>query len=167
MAPELTWASVRKRVIPVRTRLSQLYEQLFETLGRWGDWAGIVLGLVATIFALIEILALFIGLRLTRTMTQSVAALYVATQHVNRGDFTHRIPVMSHDQLANLESSFNSMTDSIQRLLAEQKEKQRMENELVIAEEVEAQFFPKEFSYLEFLEVHGSCRPAETVHLQK
>src|SRR6266550_40065 len=160
------WQSGTKNaaaVVTVRTRLSQLYAQLFETLGRWGDWAGIVLGLVAIVFALIEILALFIGLRLTRTMTRSVAALYVATQHVNRGNFGHRIPVMSHDQLANLESSFNSMTDSIQRLLAEQKEKQRMENELVIAQEVQAQLFPKKVSDLEGLEVHGFCRPARTV----
>ncbi|MGZ6371360.1 MAG: PP2C family protein-serine/threonine phosphatase, partial [Bdellovibrionota bacterium] len=43
------------------------------------------------------------------------------------------------------------------------KEKQRLENELVIAQEVQAQLFPKEVSQLESLEVHGFCRPARTV----
>src|SRR2546430_15956664 len=55
------------------------------------------------------------------------------------------------------------MTRSIQRLLAEQKEKQRMENELAIAQEVQSQLFPKQVSELESLEVHGFCRPARTV----
>ena len=38
-----------------------------------------------------------------------------------------------------------------------------MENELSIAQEVQAQLFPKEISQLESLEVHGFCRPARTV----
>src|SRR5207302_7010357 len=75
----------------------------------------------------------------------------------------HRIPVKSRDQLALLANSFNSMTASIERLILEQKEKQRLENELVIAQEVQAQLFPKEVSQLESLEVHGFCRPARTV----
>jgi sigma-B regulation protein RsbU (phosphoserine phosphatase) len=115
------------------------------------------------VFAVIELFALIIGVGLTRTITRAVANLYHATQRVNRGDFSHRIAVKSKDQLAALETSFNSMTESLEKLLAEQKEKQRLENELVIAQEVQAQLFPQEISQLESLEVHGFCRPARTV----
>jgi sigma-B regulation protein RsbU (phosphoserine phosphatase) len=101
--------------------------------------------------------------RLTRTITKSIAQLYRATQHINRGDLSHRIQVQSNDQLASLETSFNSMTESLQRLLAEQKEKQRMENELAIAQEVQAQLFPRDPKTLESLELHGICKPARTV----
>ena len=52
-------------------------------------------------FGLIEILAILIGTRLTRTVTGAVAQLYEGTQHVNRGDFRHRIPVKSNDQVAD------------------------------------------------------------------
>jgi sigma-B regulation protein RsbU (phosphoserine phosphatase) len=83
--------------------------------------------------------------------------------HVDRGDFSHRIPVTSDDQLAHLALSFNSMTASIEKLILEQKEKQRLENELAIAQEVQAQLFPRQVSELESLEVHGFCRPARTV----
>jgi phosphoserine phosphatase RsbU/P len=38
-----------------------------------------------------------------------------------------------------------------------------MENELAIAQEVQAQLFPRQISELESLEVHGFCRPARTV----
>ena len=55
------------------------------------------------------------------------------------------------------------MTESLQKLLAEQKEKQRIENELVIAHEVQEQLFPKRVEQLESLEVYGLCRPARTV----
>src|SRR4029077_18307480 len=106
-------------------------------------------------FAIIELIALFIGTRMTRTVTAAVAQLHEATKHIDRGDFTHRIPVTSSDQLAELAVSFNSMTASIEKLIEEQKEKQRMENELVIAQEVQAQLFPRQTTELESLEVHG------------
>jgi sigma-B regulation protein RsbU (phosphoserine phosphatase) len=55
------------------------------------------------------------------------------------------------------------MTTSIETLVQEQKEKQRLEGELAIAQEVQAQLYPKLITQLESLEVHGFCRPARTV----
>ncbi|HVO64416.1 MAG TPA: PP2C family protein-serine/threonine phosphatase [Terriglobales bacterium] len=147
----------------VQTRLSMLYRRLFAALGDFAPAIEFVLVAMAIIFAVIELAALIIGVGLSRTITGSIASLYRATERVNRGDLSHRIPVKSDDQLAALETSFNSMTASLERLLLEQKEKQRLENELAIAQEVQAQLFPKEISQLESLEVHGFCRPARTV----
>jgi len=112
---------------------------------------------------LIELVALYIGVRLTRSMTKSVAELYTATQYVNQGNFAHRIQVRTRDQLATLEESFNSMSASLSKLMTEQKEKQRLESELAIAHEVQALLFPGQASGLSGLEVHGVCRPARTV----
>lgn len=147
----------------VQTRPSRLYERLFAALGDLARGIEYILLIVAIVFGLIELLALIIGTKLTRSITYAIAQLYEATKHINRGDFTHRIEVKSSDQLATLANSFNSMTASIERLIEEQKEKQRLENELTIAQEVQAQLFPKEISQLESLEVHGFCRPARTV----
>ena len=41
---------------------------------------------IAIFFGVIELIALFIGVRLTRSMTKSVAELYTATEHINRGE---------------------------------------------------------------------------------
>jgi phosphoserine phosphatase RsbU/P len=147
----------------IETRPAVLYARLFGVLGDYAKGIESILFSIAIVFAIIEVLALWIGTRLTRTITSSVADLYDATTHVNRGDFSHRIAVKSNDQLAALANSFNSMTASIERLVKEQKEKQRLENELTIAQEVQAQLFPKEISQLASLEVHGFCRPARTV----
>jgi phosphoserine phosphatase RsbU/P len=149
--------------ISVQTRLSKLYDRLFGALGEFAPAIEYSLLIVAVVFALIELAALLVSLRLTRSVTGAVAQLYEATQHINRGDFGHRIPVRSSDQLAALANSFNSMTASLEQLIQEQKEKQRLENELAIAQEVQAQLFPRVISQMTSLEVHGFCRPARTV----
>jgi len=149
--------------ISVQTRLSKLYDSLFGALGEFAPAIEYSLFIVAIVFALIELVALLVGYRLTRSVTGAVAQLYKATQHINRGDFSHRIPVRSSDQLAALANSFNSMTASLEQLIREQKEKQRLENELVIAQEVQAQLFPRQIAQLPSLEVYGFCRPARTV----
>ncbi len=147
----------------VRTRPSVLYGHLFAALGEFVGFVAYTLIGVGVFFAIIELIALIIGTRMTRTVTAAVAQLHDATKHVDRGDFSHRIPVKSTDQLSDLARSFNSMTASIEKLILEQKEKQRLENELAIAQEVQAQLFPRQVSELESLEVHGFCRPARTV----
>ncbi|HTC94766.1 MAG TPA: SpoIIE family protein phosphatase [Terriglobales bacterium] len=145
------------------TRLSVLYQRLFSTSSDYASLIRTALAGSAIVLALIEFVALIIGLRLTRTITRSVAALYQGTERVNQGDFRHRIQVKTRDQLAALETSFNSMITSLESLIAEQKEKQRLESELAIAQEVQGQLFPRLDQQIASFEVHGVCRPARTV----
>jgi len=145
------------------TRLSTIYSYLTASMGVWTGVVGTILLVVSIIFALVVLIALLIGIRLTRTITYSVANLYRATEHINRGEFEHRIEVKERDQLAALQKSFNSMTESIQRLIIEQKEKERLQSELEIAHEVQAQLFPAAISGTGTLELYGLCQPARTV----
>jgi sigma-B regulation protein RsbU (phosphoserine phosphatase) len=55
------------------------------------------------------------------------------------------------------------MIESLQRLIAEQKEKERLQSELEIAHEVQEQLFPSNVSGTRTLEVYGICQPARTV----
>jgi sigma-B regulation protein RsbU (phosphoserine phosphatase) len=163
------WASVtgeRQRagaLVRVQTRPSVLYQRLFAALGDLAEGVGYMLLVIAILFAIVVLLALIVGWKLIRSITSAVGQLYEGTKHVNRADFSHRIKVQSNDQLATLANSFNSMTTSIEKLVQEQKEKQRLESELAIAQEVQAQLYPKLITQLESLEVHGFCRPARTV----
>ncbi|HEY7096426.1 MAG TPA: SpoIIE family protein phosphatase [Terriglobales bacterium] len=165
--PVVDWATGKENksgaVLRVQTRPSVLYARLFAALGDFAEGVEFILFGVLIVFGIIEVFALFIGTRLNRTITGAVAQLYDATKHINRGDFRHRIPVKSQDQLAALANSFNSMTASIENLIEEQKEKQRLQNELTIAQEVQKQLFPQQITQLESLEVFGFCRPARTV----
>jgi phosphoserine phosphatase RsbU/P len=145
------------------TRLSVLYSYLAASMGIWTGLVGIFLLVAAIALALVILAALLIGISLTRKITYSVANLYKATQHINRGDFTHRIQVREKDQLAALQVSFNSMTENLQKLILEQKEKERLQSELEIAHEVQAQLFPQTAAGTSTLELHGICRPARIV----
>ena len=150
--------------IVVDTRPSTLlFDRLLASRGDFAGFAIALLVVTGVFFGLIELVALFVGVTLTRTITNSVYQLYRATQHINRGDLKHRIEVKNNDQLAALQKSFNSMSESLERLIEEQKEKERLENELAIAQEVQATLFPRESARLESLELHGICRPARTV----
>jgi sigma-B regulation protein RsbU (phosphoserine phosphatase) len=153
----------RTGALGVHTRPSVLYARLFAALGNYAQVLEYILLIIAIVFGIIELLALLIGIKMARSITSAVAQLYEGTKHVNRGDFRHRIKVKSNDQLATLANSFNSMTTSIEKLVKEQKEKQRLEGELAIAQEVQAQLYPKLITQLEGVEVHGFCRPARTV----
>ncbi|HUQ49119.1 MAG TPA: SpoIIE family protein phosphatase, partial [Terriglobales bacterium] len=163
--PFVEWSNGANRnaVVTVITRPSALVDRLFLRSGRLaGFWLG-ALTAVAIFFAVIVVIALFVGVGLTRTITSSVYNLYRATQEINRGNLKHRIPVKNKDQLAALQTSFNSMAANLEKLIQEQKEKERLENELAIAQEVQATLFPNEVEQMESLEVHGLCKPARTV----
>jgi phosphoserine phosphatase RsbU/P len=147
----------------VDSRPSALYKRLFITsLHTAAMWRDAFVG-IAIFFGLLELFAFFLAMRLNSTITQSVHDLYNATEAIDHGDFTHRIRVTRNDQLAALSNSFNTMTASLGRLLEEQREKERLQNELAIAQEVQANLFPHRNFSLPMLELHGACYPAQTV----
>jgi len=144
-------------------RPSALNRRLVASVGAVGPILVTVLVIVGVVFLLIEMAALATGVVLTRTITRAVGDLYEATVHVRRGDFTFRVPVRRRDQLGSLGESFNEMTDSVAQLIAEQRRRQRLENELTIAREVQEQLFPRSLPNLPGLELAAICQAARMV----
>ncbi len=165
LSPHRDWETGEdsNTLMQVTTRPSALVRRLFIFSGQYGTIIITALIVIAAIFGIIELIALFFGVGLTRTITSSVHNLYHATEHINRGNLKHRIQIRTQDQLAALQMAFNSMAENLEQLIQEQKEKQRLESELAIAQEVQATLFPREQMEMESLEVHGVCRPARTV----
>jgi phosphoserine phosphatase RsbU/P len=128
-----------------------------------GDFWWNALYVVAVAFLLLELLALFSAAWMTRAVTGAVHKLYRATESVRRGDFSHRIRMHSRDQLGELALAFNGMSAEIEALLNERVERERLEREIEIAAEVQAQLFPRSTPALETAEVAGECRAARGV----
>lgn len=147
----------------VTSRPSLLYQRLFRESVVIGSSIRAMLVLAAVVFACLELLAIFLASRLSRTITRSVSDLYHATREVDQGRLDYRIPVSRQDQLAALSRSFNTMSESLLRLLKEQKEKERLQSELAIAQEVQSNLFPAADVRVGGLELHGVCRPARSV----
>ena len=118
---------------------------------------------VAVLFFLVELVAVWIGVSLSRRMTAAVNQSYEGTRRVIHGDFQHRIPVTDQDQLSELAQSFNQMTGNLERLLSVEKEKERLQTELEIAREVQSQLYPKEAPPVCGLKLTVRCDPARMV----
>ena len=140
---------------------SAILARAFDTSGAIG--LELVMAAIAVLFLFVEIGAVIASIQLARTLTRTVHDLHQGTKKVEAGDFSHRIPVRSKDQLSELASSFNGMTEHIEQLIVEVKEKEKLESELEIARQVQAQLFPKEVPTLATLELAGVCNPARVV----
>lgn len=161
-APKLTEA--RDPVLVVSySRIFPLNGQLLSILGRFSEFWVVAFIVVGVVFLSIEIVALAIGVLLTRSITSTVNRLQVATERVKSGDLSHRIGLPPRDQVSALGAAFDTMTASIQRLMVESREKMRLENELKIAREVQQQLFPQASPDIHGARVFGECRPARGV----
>lgn len=118
---------------------------------------------VASFFLVLELLALISAAWMTRAVTSTVHRLYRATEFIKRGDFSHRAQVRSHDQLGELTMAFNEMSANVESLLQERVKRERLEREVEIAAEVQAQLFPRSVPHLETVEVAAECRAARGV----
>jgi sigma-B regulation protein RsbU (phosphoserine phosphatase) len=152
-----------EEAIALVTYTSVLLRKLFSTLGPVAVILGLVLLVIAIVFLVVEIIAIAFSFQLTRTITRVVNDLDLGTKKVQSGDFDWRIPVRSNEQLSELANSFNAMTSQIQKLLAEVKDKEKLEAELEIARQVQAQLFPKNVPRLKTMEMAGLCLPARVV----
>jgi sigma-B regulation protein RsbU (phosphoserine phosphatase) len=145
------------------TRPSAILGRVFSTLGPTANVLFLFMAVIAGTFLVVEIVAVIASVRLARTLTRTVHDLYLGTKQVETGVFSHRIPVRAQDQLSELASSFNGMTERIEQLIADVKEKEKLESELEIARQVQAQLFPREVPKLKTLELAGVCNPARVV----
>jgi sigma-B regulation protein RsbU (phosphoserine phosphatase) len=144
-------------------RISQLNHRIFGLVGEFSFSKVVTLVLISLGFLLLELAALIIGIVLTRAITRTISELYRATQFVQEGNFSYRVSVERKDQLGALGDSFNSMTSSITNLINEQKQLQRLENEISIAREVQDQLFPRNLPHVAGVEIEAICRAARSV----
>jgi sigma-B regulation protein RsbU (phosphoserine phosphatase) len=150
-------------LVGVASRPNLLYQRLFSSSVRIGAVVRIVLVSIAVLFSLLELFAFLMAVRLSRTITHSIADLYGATTEIDRGNLAHRIRVERRDQLGALATSFNTMAGSLADLVEQQREKERLLSELEIAQEVQNNLFPQSPVHLPGFELHGVCKPARTV----
>lgn len=118
---------------------------------------------VGAVFAVMYCVALLLGVLLARSITRSVHALSHGTERLRQGDFSHQIRVRSRDQLGELAESFNVMARGIEDLLRESAEKERMEEELRIARQIQMSLLPQGSVTMSGLRMAALCLPAAEV----
>jgi sigma-B regulation protein RsbU (phosphoserine phosphatase) len=166
------WDSGEKRsdTAVLTYRLGELYRHLSSAQSmlvqgnvKLSDALLAVLFLIGVMFLIIEAVALVMGLALARSITSSVHELFMGTERVRKGDFTHRINIESRDQLGELADSFNEMTGSIENLLQTAAEKKRLDEELRIARQIQMSLLPRGPLDFPGIGVTALCVPAREV----
>ncbi|HET7694750.1 MAG TPA: SpoIIE family protein phosphatase [Vicinamibacterales bacterium] len=162
--------TVRSDTAVLTYRLGELYRHLSSAQSllvqgnmKLSDALLFVLFLIGVMFLIIEAVALVMGLALARSITSSVHELFMGTERVRQGDFTHRINIESRDQLGELADSFNQMTGSIENLLQTAAEKKRLEEELRIARQIQMSLLPRGPLDFPGVAVTALCVPAREV----
>jgi sigma-B regulation protein RsbU (phosphoserine phosphatase) len=153
----------RDFALGLETRISAVAATVFN---RKSDLEGFVQGVLLgglLIFVLVEIVCWAIGVTMTRTITGAVHHLYEGTRNVMEGKFSHRMPVRGRDQLAEVGQSFNRMTANLEQLVVVAKEKERLQSEIVIAQEVQNQLYPKLAERSTHLRVAAAFMPSRFV----
>jgi sigma-B regulation protein RsbU (phosphoserine phosphatase) len=162
-------AGLHRDTLALGYRLREMYSQLSSAQSmlvggmRLGDALMFFLVAIGIMFLIIEAVALVMGLALARSITSSVHELFMGTERVRQGDFTHRIAVRSRDQLGELADSFNQMTGSIENLLQTAAEKKRLDEELRIARQIQMSLLPRGALNFPGLGITALCVPAREV----
>jgi sigma-B regulation protein RsbU (phosphoserine phosphatase) len=156
-------------VVDIGTSLRDIYQRISIAPAsrtadpQLGQWLIIALAAIGVMFLIIQVVAFSMGLALARSITGSVHELFAGTERVRRGDFTGRIAIRSRDQLGELSDSFNSMTASIEDLLHQKAEKERLEQELRIARSIQMSLLPQGPMTLPGVSLTAHCEPAREV----
>jgi sigma-B regulation protein RsbU (phosphoserine phosphatase) len=164
--PEVDWETGEKGSL---TRAIEYHPlDLIQRLSAGTSITGALLvkiwAVVGAVFAVMYCVALALGLMLARSITRSVHALSHGTERLRQGDFGYQIKVRSRDQLGELAESFNVMARGIDDLLRESAEKERLEEELRIARQIQMSLLPPQGSVgLAGLRVAALCLPAAEV----
>ncbi len=149
-----------RAAISIEAPARRLYYRMasIQSTGR-GDFRLLLVAL-AILFLVIQLAAVVGGVALARRITSAVHSLFVGTAKIGQGDFTHRIPIGSNDQLGDLAGSFNNMGASIEHLRHIEREKLRLDEELGIARRIQRSLLPPSTPKIDGLCIADLCEPA-------
>src|SRR5262245_10340804 len=138
--------------------------QQFKSDSFVGKTVFLVISILAVFLMLIALGAIISAIFLTRSITRAVHYLYQGTKLVEMGELDHEIPIIGNDQLGELTGSFNRMTRSVRELLRVSVQKQRLDQEMKIAAQVQTRLFPRSLPQTNALDfAPGICIPARSV----
>ena len=92
----------------------------------------------------VYVVAAAIALTMIFGLSRAVNRLSAATAAVRRGDFQSRIRVRRRDQLGELQRSFNAMAVHLEELVATAAQKEALDKELELAQQIQQDLLPRE-----------------------
>jgi HAMP domain-containing protein len=139
-----------------RVVAGQLFAQGIPAIGR--VIRAILVGLTV-ILLLVYMIALAIAFILVGSIARNVNRLTRASRAIALGDFSVRVQSRSRDQIGDLARSFDGMAGSIEGLMVQTAEKERLEGEIAIARTIQQKLLPAPEATLPGLSVLAEFQP--------
>ncbi len=152
----------------IQPSLSHLYRRITEAQAigggmSFGDVLLLMLVIIGGLFFVIQTVAFVMGVSLARSITGAIHELFEGTRRVQAEDLSHRVRVRSRDQFGALATSFNSMIENIEELLEQKVVKERLQQELQIARDIQTSLLPSGTLRRGDVTLAAACRPAREI----
>ncbi len=123
----------------------------------------IFLGLAVFLWLVIEIFAVFFGVRISEGIVGGVHALHRGTRAVAAGDLETVIEIPNQDEFGDLAASFNEMTLAVRHGREIALANDRLRQELATARSIQLRLLPSDDPRLGDFEVTGASIPSREV----
>ncbi len=140
-----------------------IYRSLFSRAPELDAFGWVAFLLPAFLLFDLYLLAALMAIYMIITLSRAVNHLSTATQSVQSGDFGTRIPVTRKDQLGALQTSFNDMTANLEHLVSAAAEKEVLERELGIAQDVQESLLPSQVTASERYALAAHFEPSAAI----
>jgi len=118
---------------------------------------------VAVLLVLGVLVAIVFGIYLISYITRSLNVIADGHERVRSGQLHYRLPFIGKDQLGSMGRSFNSMISSIESLMNQVTEKEKYQEELRIARDIQMSLLPDVASLDWCNNIAATCIPAREV----
>ncbi len=153
----------RMLVSLLRTSPANVWRDFTQSRYQLGSHLVTSLFAIASFFLIVYGLSAGVAAAMILSITRSTARLTRGAREVARGNFDHQVPIKRPDQLGDLALAFNQMTQSVQHMLADVAEKERLAHELQLAREIQVSLLPEPQFDHGGVTLRAEFRPAEEV----
>ncbi|PJA76097.1 hypothetical protein CO151_03985 [bacterium CG_4_9_14_3_um_filter_65_15] len=123
----------------------------------------VVLGLLIVLFLVLELFAVFFGVRITEGIVTAVHSLHRGMTAVAGGELNTRVTLPNEDEFGDLAAGFNDMTMSLLKGREIALANDRLKQELSMARSIQERLLPGVYPTIEGFEVVGTSIPSREI----
>lgn len=154
------WETV---LILLKSRLSDMAGELAAGRNPLSQVVLIILLVLAVLLLILEMFALFFGVRITSGITTSVRLMHRSTQRIAQGDLDTRIEIPNEDELGDLAAAINEMAAAVKLGREQAIARERLESELETARKIQEKLLPHAMPDVPGFEIAGISLPSQQV----
>lgn len=126
-------------------------------------WIDEMRTLIVIFTAVIFLAAVLAAVLFTRQISGPLQRMDGVVRRLAEGDFSVRVALARQDEIGRLAHTFDDMTERLRDFMAEEQERQRMQQELQIARTIQSNLLPQRPPDLPYLDLEALSLPAREV----